>query len=159
MSQNIMVVKVVGSDYDPETQMFRRRLISAAGHGYQIVRAVELDRHIVPTEQAVIHDLCAWLEETPTNTRPVVPFEPKYDPNRTITWLPDIEVARPTRHYWCPERQQVHTRIKSKDDQTYNFFTPLSLVRDTISAYQAFESRVREKAYGHMSADLLSRMR
>lgn len=159
MSNNIMVVKVIGSEYDPAIKMFRRKMVSASGHGYQFVRAIELDQHNVPTEQAVIHDFCAWLEQTPESERAVVPFAPKYDPTRPVTWLPDIEVASPTRHYWCPERQQVHTRIRSKDDQTYNLFTPLSLVLETISDYQAFEGRVREKAYGHMSADLLSRMR
>lgn len=153
-----MVVKVIGSDYDPEIKMFRRKMISASGYGYSFIRAIDLDQHIVPTEQAVIHDLSAWLERTPKSERPVVPFAPKYDPSRPVTWLPDIEVACPTRHYWCPERQQVHTRIKSKGNETYNLFTPLSLVRDTIIAYQAFEERVREKAYGDMNADLLSRM-
>ena len=156
MTQNIMVVKVIGSDYDPEIKMFRRKMVSASGHGYQFVRDVELDQHIVPTEQAVIHDLYTWLEQTSKRQRPVVPFAPKYDASRSINWLPDIEVASPTRHYWCPERQQVHTRIKSKNNETYNLFTPISVVRDTISDYQAFEDGVRKKAYGHLSADLLS---
>ena len=156
MSQNITIVKVVGSKFDPQTNLFKREVIGADGFGYRFVRPVEVDRQNLPTEQAILHDLVEWMAAAPRRVRSVVAFAPRYDPARPVEWLPEIRVARPTRYYWRPDLQQVHTRVKCENDETYNLFTPLGLVRELISAYRCYEAKVRERAYGQHPEDLLS---
>lgn len=147
MSRIVTVVQVVASEFDPDANVFRRSVIGADGFGYHFVRPVSVDRQNLVMETAVAHDIRKWVQSASREDLSVVAFAPKYDPMREVVWLPEIHVARPTRHYWHPERRQVHSRIKSKNE-TYNLFTPLCLARHLIMALETNEVDMRSRVYG-----------
>lgn len=155
MSRIVTVVQVVASEFDADASVFRRSVIGADGFGYHFVRPVSVDRQNLVMETAVAHDIRKWLQSASHQDLSVVAFAPKYDPMREVVWLPEIQVARPTRHYWHPERRQVHSRIKSRKE-TYNLFTPLCLARHLIMALETNEMDLRSRAYGQMPDPLLS---
>lgn len=147
MSINITLVKVVRSEFDSERHMFRRKLIGADGFGYSFVRPIEIDRENSLTEHAIASDLLNWMNSAQARDCSVTSFAPKYDPLRPVTWLPDVRIVRPTRHYWHPDRLQVHSRIKAVDKTTYNLFTPLCLVGELLSALAGPETDLRAHAH------------
>lgn len=147
MANNVTIVKVISSEFDDVNQLFRRKLIGADGFGYQFVRPVSIDSQNQMIETAIAHDLRTWFHDVDVGQQTVIPFKPAYDPTKPVTWLPEIRVARPTRHYWLPDRLQVHTRVKTDRNETYNLFTPVQLVRDLIRALETHEVQTRAGAY------------
>ena len=147
MARNITVVQVVTSEFDSDANVFRRSVIGADGFGYHFVRPVSVDRQNLVMETAIAHDIREWLQSASPEDLSVVAFAPKYDPMREVIWQKEIHVARPTRHYWHPQRLQVHSRIKTRQNETYNLFTPLCLARQLITALENNEVEVRSRAY------------
>lgn len=153
MAKSVTVAQFVYSGFDSEVNMFRRQVVGADGYGYDILRPKSVDRQNLQIESAVASDLRVWLREPSRRQNSVVPLAPRVSSRREIKWLPQIRAARATRSYWLADRQHVLTRVISTDGDTYNFYTPASLIAQALHVFDTTEAEARAKVYGDDGPD------
>ena len=146
VTRTVTVAKFLYSGFDPDLNLFRRKLVGADGRGYDFLRPVAVDRESEVVENAVASDLREWLRENPIKNSSVVAFTPRFNFNRAIKWLPQIRVARVSRSYWKAERQHIYTRVIDEDGATIKIYTPARLIGQLLHAFDTTEVDARAYA-------------
>lgn len=148
MTWDVTVARIIYSGYNPNIGMFCRKLIGADGNGYEFHRPESIDVQALQIESAIAADVSAWLEEGAPKSDSVLTFTPRFDPNRPVNWLPPIEIARPSRTYWRPERKHAFTRVWSRCGRTFHLYTPITLAAEILAAHQVVDTKLRKAVYG-----------
>ncbi len=152
--KRVTIAKIISSGFDSDLQMFRRKFVGADGLGYDFVRTASIDRENLLIESAIANDLRAWLRDHPEPVGNVVPYQPRVQPEQVIKWLPQFRIARASRSYWRPERQHIHTRVRTEGGETINVYTPAGLIREMLQAFDTTEAEARGSVFGDWPYDL-----